>query len=222
MSADDGKVACFPNCLSKSEKRLITEYWTRKLLSSLISIDDMVKIIINFAEEFELFDRDLTHPELKVDTEYKTVSPSGQAEDLNAFGSSVAVKGRKYHWRLKIEKDSLGRDPMLNIGIVEADKAVVNGDGDGWWVEKYGYSYFQTGSIVSGNLDGYSAEYGKEQEAGDIIEIWLDLKDNANLSFGINGESYGEAFVVNEAKKYRFALNVDNGEVTILAFNVDK
>ena len=68
---------------------------------------------------------------------------------------------------------------MLNIGIVEADKAGVY---TGWWIEKYEYSYFQNGSIYSGNLDGYKLSYGHEQKAGDIIELWLDLKDNFDLS----------------------------------------
>ena len=70
-------------------------------------------------------------------------------------------------------------------------------------------------------MDGYSARYVEKQEAGDIIEIWLDLNDNFDLSFSKNGKNYRPAFVVPADKEYRFAVNVATGKVTILAFDID-
>ena len=92
------------------------------------NISNYIKVISNvicilYFREFEVFDKDLIHSDLEVDDEFKIITNPKRSYYLNAFGINIAVKGRKYHWRLKIECDGEEDDPYINIGIIEADKA---------------------------------------------------------------------------------------------------
>ena len=73
------------------------------------------------------------------------------AENLNAFGSNVCVKGRKHQWTVSIEKDCKEWNPLINIGIIESDKANESLIASWWWNE-FGYSYFIDGAIYHGSI----------------------------------------------------------------------
>ena len=112
----------------------------------------------------------------------------------------IATPNRKYHWQLKIIECS---DTQLGIGVIQADKAE-SSLGEPWWNEKYGYVYFaRHGSIVN----GISRPYGDTYDEGDIIDVWLDLKEDKNeLSFAKNGKKFGKAANVEKATDYRLGI----------------
>ena len=124
---------------------LMIEYWFRKLLSMEVSIDDIINIINEFAKEFEIFDKDLTAAALTVNDKYTIISNTG-SYFRSSFGANIASMGKKYHWRVKIEKNH-GYSPNMNIGIIEANKAGKHVD-KSWWGEKYAYSYFKSGNSI--------------------------------------------------------------------------
>ena len=71
------------------------------------------------------------------------------------------------------------------------------------------------------NGDNYQQRYGKYIKANDVIDVWLDLKDNHTLCYGKNQVNYGKAWDIPCDKKYRFALAVSNGvTISIKKFQV--
>ena len=181
-------------------------------------IDDIVNLINTFGKTLETFDPDLIYSALQVDDGYETITNPEGSYQKSAFGKMIAVKGRIYHWTVKIDEDVYGRDPYINIGIFDANKAKNNLDGC-WWKKEYGYSYFKSGTIWSYSSE-INTKYGTRHKAGDIIEMWLDLKDKYTLSYAKNDKHFGVAFKIPSNTSYRFGLNVARGKVTIIAFEI--
>ena len=63
-------------------------------------------------------------------------------------------------------------------------------------------------------------KYGSAVKDRDIIDVWLDLKNDNCLSFGKNNEKYGKAFDIPCDKKFRLAVNVRHGKMSIEEFEV--
>ena len=103
---------------SSENRRMIFEYWFRTLKGSNISIDDILKIVLEFAKEVEIFDVDLCAELMKIEKNgallYKTKERWG---NCNAFGSIIASSGNLYHWKIKVIECN---DCCINIGVVEA------------------------------------------------------------------------------------------------------
>ena len=56
-------------------------------------------------------------------------------------------------------------------------------------------------------------QYGEIFGEGDVIHVWLDLKENNDLSFGRNGKNLGKAFDIKSNTNYRLAIGVNGLEV---------
>ena len=117
----------------------------------------------------------------------------------SAIGINSAKKGGKHHWRVKFEQTSDERRPSINIGIVDKDKAHQNMLG--WWQNEWGYSYYDNGTVWNGRGLGSKA-YGGRIISGDVMDIWLDLKNTNTLSYVKNDVDYGVAFEIPDDKEY--------------------
>ena len=173
-------------------------------------------ICILYFRDFEQFDKQLTHPNLEADDEYKILTnPSGRWF-VNSFGTNICMEGRKYHWRIKIEQVDSSQPLFFNVGIILSDKAkdFLNGS----WFEDFGYSYFHLGYLFHA---ASPRPYGRQHQQGDIIDVYLDLKHENTLCYGHNHENYGKAFDIDPEKQYRFALNLGGGKATIDGFEVE-
>ena len=95
-----------------------------------------------------------------------------------------------------------------NIGV--ASKTMIDKDEFNehfWKFGCNGYSYYGT----DGNFwyEGTSNKFGDTYEEGDVIEIWLDLRNDKNdSSFAKNDMKYGIAAVVTENIDYKYT-NLD-------------
>ena len=101
--------------------------WIRneETLLKLSNIPSIIKAMsILYYREFEVFHKDLVHEKLQVDDQNKVITNTNRCVG-SAFGGNIVIKGRKYHWRIKVQKisnaDKYGQ--RVNIGIIEADKA---------------------------------------------------------------------------------------------------
>ena len=180
-------------------------------------------ICILYFREYETFDKDLISQLLTVDSEYKYISSdndtNGPIFSASAFGSNICVKGRKYYWMIKIEEGTELISKSINIGIIENDAAKKNEIG--WYFESYGYSYHNNGSTWNkGCSGGITKMYGDFMNVGDIIHVWLDLKDSNTLSYGKNDKHYGVAFDIDNDKEYRLAVQLQNAKISIQNFDV--
>ena len=99
----------------------------------------VINIVNDFATEFEIFDKALTSEKLTLNDECNIITNTADwSYGLTGFGANIATKGKKYHWRVKIDKYENGDDPRMNIGIIEAHKAK-NYLSTGWWIKPFGY-----------------------------------------------------------------------------------
>lgn len=62
----------------------------------------------------------------------------------SAFGTNICMKGREYHWQIKVEIEDKCRyqDPELHVGTIEISKE--SQIDTTWWMIAYGYSYWTT------------------------------------------------------------------------------
>ena len=176
-------------------------------------------MIIQFAKENEKFDGTLSHFLFLLQDNWSSLCLSDrQNSGISAFGKVIAVPGRKYHWKLKIMTNT----DKLSIGVVE-NKLILGEQSDGshnenYWLHKNGYLYRSDGNKY-GKSNGakYSNAYGRK---GDIIDVYLDLRDGVHLSFGKNGIKYGKAygkksgtsrlFMMEDGVSYRLAISAQN------------
>ena len=206
------------------KQKYVVYGWIRskEKLLRLISVPALVQALcILYFQEYERLDKQFTHPWAKFDDDYKSLTNPLRSFRVNGFGSNICVKGRIYHWRIKIDKTTCLGNICVNIGIIQADKAKASID-DGWWIKDYGYSLFidnfrEVTLWTKGN-DG--ARYGPPCQSGDIIDVWLDLKDDNTLSYGKDDAHYGKAFDIPKDRGYRLALNARDGIMSIVDFDV--
>ena len=203
----------------KDVDAIILSHWFRVLIKSCLSFDDISKIIIEYAAEYEEFDEITSDKTCKIKKDGQLLRKKGDAGlgACNGFGKFEANPGRMYHWKLKAQKVG---DKELNIGVIEAD-FVENGYREDWWNESYGYSYFAWNGDIY-NKGQSKRNYGDKYGVGDIIDIWLDLKDEYELSFAKNGEKYGKAADMKKLTNYKLAIGMYRGikAVEILSFEI--
>ena len=202
---------------TNEERELILEYWFRVLIGTDISIANISQITLEFADEYESFDPDLCQDLAKIANEgkliYKTIKKS---VGCNAFGNIITTPDRIYHWKLKIIKCE---DDQLNIGIIEADKAKHYLEAN-WWFSDCGYSYWAGDGHM---YHKYGVPYGEKYGKDDIIDVWLNLKENKyELSFAKNDKKYGKAATVEKLKEYRLAIGMYSGvkRIELLSFEI--
>ena len=92
-----------------------------------------------------------------------------------------------------IEMIALGEEEEDSEIIIEAEKAEDCED-QFWWLFDHGFSYYITGDIFHGKVD--SLCYGDELHKNDIIDMWLDLRENYDLRFARNGKKYGKILML--------------------------
>ena len=206
--------------MSAAQKRLIIEYWFRVLISDTFNFEDIAKCIADLAAEFEQFDSTLIHEHFQMYDEYQKASLNWQGfTRYSVFGVNIATEGRKYYW--KIELCGTGGFRGFNIGVIEANKAKEHME-TGWWGRSYGYSWYQNGQVFNKKLSGGNKQYGQSYgRRGDIIHVWLDMKENGELSFGKNERRYGKAFDIDCDKRYRLCVACACGEFKLLEFMVE-
>lgn len=200
---------------SSAHKVMIIEYWYRVLSGSSFSIVNISKIIIEYCKEYEQFDKDLTHQSLELDDEGLILCKDAHnaAGCISSFGKIIAKPGYKYHWKIEtVESERYDG----NIGIVEADQVIeTNGL---WWGTQYGWSYFTDQAVYHGTKHHiYGDSYITK---GDIVDIWLDLKENEGLSFSKNNTKFAKAYDMDRDKSYRLAIGLFRGKVKIVSFEI--
>ena len=170
------------------EDRIIIDYWFRVLIKWKTSIEDIVGILLKFADiNFDLFDKEFSNPSISIDNDYRVLTMTGDDPEMcNAFGkiaASASRFGKRYHWKLKIirkEHDS------MNIGIIESSKVNSESSNLLWWGKQYGYAYCSsTGHIYNGyKTKECCTKYG----TNDVIDVYLGFRENKNeLFFAKNG-----------------------------------
>ena len=221
--------AKFTRMSSKEDRSLIINYWFRKTIAAKFTIKDIIKIIVEFAEEIEIFDASISSKYIKLEEDNCSVffpsrheraeygipqAPNPVEFSASVFGIVDATPGHKYHWKIKIIGDT---NP--NIGIIEADKCLAERDefADHWWIESYGYSISLYGWKYHNNSSAFYAGIILSGE----IDVWLDMKDNYDLSYGHNGKEYGTAWNVDKHKTYKLAIGLYYGRVELVHFKVD-
>ncbi len=211
--------------MSTDERTLILEYWFRTLIGSEISFSDISSIIVEFANEYEMFEPALCDMEgIKIENDGKIlhkIKSEQDWDDANAFGSFVAAPGKIYNWKLKVLPVEGKSIIYTNIGIIEANAASESLHSS-WFVHENGYSYFAgTGEIYNNNTWwDYGDRYGKN----DIIDICLDLKNKKELSFAKNGKTLGKAADIKHDMGFRLAIgmDVDTQKIELLSFEILK
>ena len=199
-------------------------YWFRVLIGSDLSMDNIFKIALKFATEYEkfVFNEELSNPALSVEEDGRVVRKvENNSKDCGTFGTVVAKPGHSYHWQIKVIEITGNH---LNIGIVEAKEYEQCLKNDTYWYNRdYGYSYWAgDGKLYHAN--GGGEDYGDPYEAGDIIDLWLDLNKNVNeLSFAKNNKKYGKAANVKESTEYKLGIAMygDPKKIELLSFEMD-
>ena len=213
---------------AEETRRMIIDYWYRKVLSSSsFSIDDIAKIMIEFSEEYDKFDAKIVdfnvkHGTLDLENDDQTISHYNVGNDwesysMTGYGIVEAIAGRKYHWKLQIIDKTID----ANIGIIDAK--LQNGKTGKditeciWWEEDDGFSYYS----ITGDLwhENEVNTYGVGLDKDDIIEIWLDLKENNELRYTVNDKDYGTAAKVKSDITYKLAVGLWTGKITLLSFD---
>ena len=203
---------------TKQERLLVIEYWFRVLIDDCITIDDISNIINDFGNIQDKFDPELSSDLVTIENDGTAITLGEESgwNIHNAFGTEVAKPGKMYHWKFKLLE--LG-EKYLNIGIIEADKC--NKDTTDWWNHIFGFAYYiGSGNFWNGNG---GMPYGEECEKNDIIDIWLDLRDNKNeLSFQRNDTKFGKAADLKDATDYKLVIGAfrSKKKVEILMFDI--
>ena len=205
---------------SSAQRKIIVEYWFRVLIGLDILVDDILKIALKFAKEYETF----SNSSLRFEDDGRILCKTAyNGEECSTFGAVIAKPGHLYHWRIKVMEKK--KDNHLNIGIIEANKFeyCLEVD-DPWYITPYGYSYFAGDGFIYNETESncywpYGDAYGED----DIIDIWLDLRDNKNeLSFEKNNKKYGKAADVDSFKNYKLAIAMygDEKKIGLMSFEI--
>ena len=202
---------------TNDERQMIIEYWFRVLIGTDITIGDIAKIMVEFANEIEAFVESFCHENVIIEDNGQLIyKKEGYNNECNAFGKIIATPNRMYHWKLKVIEC---KDDQLNIGVIQEDKAKAFLAAY-WWFEVFGFSYFAGNGKLYNEM---AKQYGDTYEEGDIIDVWLDLKENKNeISFAKNNKKFGKAANVRESTDYRLAVGMWAGskKIEILSFKI--
>ena len=175
--------------------------------SSLYSIDNISPFIISYSKSIEKFDRALSHKALRLNADKlscKLFLPA--ANCISAIGSTIAKRGQNYQWQIQLLSDQSD----VNIGIIDnkmckvISKWRVDEIWDSyWWGEPHGYSYHSTNGHAYHQVRGpFIEEYG---DKGDVISVYLNLKDENALFFGKNGSKI-KAYDLHQDKEWRVGV----------------
>ena len=207
---------------NRRQRELIIEYWYRALLSISYSLNDIVKIIIEFGKIMDRFDKELVHKSITMNHDGSELSKIKQFKkqtmaNSNAFGTFTATPGRIYRWKLKMMK-IVDKTSYLDvdIGVIEADEATSLYKR--WCCYADGYSYNKNGKIYHYSYAGTS--YGQQYTENDIIDVLLDLKAAYDISWQRNGNIFGKGFDVKKEKDYKLAVGIHCGNVKLIAFEI--
>ena len=210
--------------VASMERQLIVANWFRKLIEFDLSIQDISKIIIELGDPYEQFDPEETNKYLKLDNDNLDVNLTSEHDEfvlvvVSSFGLTETSPGHKYHWKIQALDGMKGG----NVGIIKANacssyKYETNAN---WWGDTAGYAYYSvTGALYHNYQRTSSRPYADGFGTNDIIDVWLDLKDNYTLSFGKNGKSYGKAFDVNRDMTYKLAVGLYSGGLRLISFEI--
>ena len=64
-----------------------------------------------------------------------------------------------------------------------------------------------------------SIQWGDVLKQNDIVEIFLDLKENNKLSFAVNGKKYAQCFKLTD-NTYKLAIGLYDGKVSLISFEI--
>ena len=199
--------------VTDTECALIIEYWFRLLLNVFFSIQDIAQIIFAFGRIYEQFDKSLIHKNIVCNDDYRRLGVTKfEFPSKSAFGKVVASAGRLYHWKIRI----LSGTQSVNIGLLELSKCKHNATN--WWCFENGYSFYTAGELY--NYGQPTRKYGNEIQDDGVVDVWLDLKEKNNLSFGQNGASFGKAFDINPDIQYKLAVSIYLAEIELVSFEM--
>ena len=207
--------------VSAKSRNLIIEHWFRTLYDSRISIVDIAKVIIEFGDDYEGFIAWTEGQDFDISEDLLTVTDGINCEFRRYFcvcGQINAIKGYQYHWKIKLLK----QERCMNLGIVESDEVLKDESTSifrYFWTTKIGYSWYSKDGRIW--HEGIDKSYGEgTYGTGDIIDVWLDFKNDTALSFGKNGNKFEKAFDVNPDKAYRLAIGVHGRRDTECKFEL--
>ena len=215
---------------SKQERMLIFEYWFRVLVGYDITIKSISQIASDFGDKYEILDKSLSSEYFTIENDTLAfMKGSEYGGDMSVFGAIAADSGYAYHWKVKLFKNPDEKEDyfFINIGIIEADKTEEYKDGN-WW-STAGISYFSCGGGIfqfdQATQKSKHHSYGKDFSADSkdvIVDIWLDMKDKYELSFGINGKNFGKAADVKDSLTYRLGVNMcdQSTRIELLSFEL--
>ena len=182
--------------------------------------------MIEYGDEYEEFVPEISSSCCKYKENNSIVIANLNGSGISSatvFGLVEAIPGNKYHWRIKAVDDD-----TPNVGIMEASKCNVHGKdaaNDYWWNKTYAWSYYGGDGEIYNGATGFDPfdinrrAYGKPFKKHDIVDIWLDLKENNDLSFGKNGESFGKAADLKPNTTYKLVIGLYGGSVELLHFD---
>ena len=184
------------------------------------SIIDIIKIITKFGNEYESFDLSISAEGFSYDENkgifcLSKVNWDGLGKP--GYGSLIATRGRKYHWKLKLSKSE---KIYFNLGVIKAEDAAPTINN--FWYRKCAYSYYEyNGNIYSGDFGRSGRKYGDPYGVGDIIDIWLDLRDdNHTIAWDKNGIKSDKKIEVALDTEYRLAVCTNPGEIELMFFEI--
>ena len=185
--------------MSNQKRALILEYWFRVVMGSDVSIKDISKIVLRFADPYEAFDKS-TNWGIKVEKSGTLLSKLELTLNwLNVYGTVIAKEAALYHWQLKVI--DFDEPSGLNIGIATANTRHYQG----WAPSSYLYCNEDGKLWHESRRNDYGDSFGK----GDIIHVWLNLKDNLNeIYFGKNDKRYKKAGNVECSAGYKLQVAI--------------
>lgn len=139
-------------------------------------------------------------------------------EDLYpvAFGITKTTPGYVYYWRLKFIGENIA-----HVGVCDAQLSPKDA---GTSIHRW-YSYFTPNGTVLGPNDEVYMIGDKRVNSNDILDIWLDLKNDSCLMFGLNGkrfEKYERSIPVNKNVDYKLWVELHSSmeyKVELISFD---
>ena len=193
----------------RKQRQIIFASWFRIYARSAFYITDLCEIVLEFAEDDDIFDEVSCHDLMKIENNGTILSKTrDEYEYCNAFGSFVATPGRGYMWKVKLTKIA---DRSIHIGIIEADKYL---DSEDWWNEEYGYSY-----QAMRNMDNYFSYVTRG-----VIEIELDLQHENVLYLSrsdVNNKHFNFVMNVKPYTDYKLAIGMFGKMKTVQLLSFD-